>query len=324
MSLSDLFGIGAEGEGETPFDPANFSTALDAIMADRYPSADPPPVDPPPVDEVPPPPPVLPPPAQLPVDPPPPIAADAPPDFFSTLSDLERAELLAVRQALVDPERQGAIRRAYLGVPTDAPVAQAPPPPPPAPPALPEHVDPDSFEAQIWRELQESRAEITALRQGVTAQSAQTEAQLANAAARKVTAEFAGRYGDKLSAEEIQAVCSMAGAQRLPEAFLPTTGGDLEAAMGKSLEFVLRSNDALLAKILGAPVAPPSALPGHSPADAERQRKLTALSSAASPSGEVPVRKPIEHRPDGRLTEESRQAVLAQMVGKLTDSGEGN
>lgn len=338
-SIYDLFGdIGLNDEtGGAPFDPSKLDDVINDLMKDRpvpgapegyVPSAPQLPVPTgegagadggvgqgvaPPAAPAPLPPPVtLPDPGLTPTLPP------AAPDLFSGMTDLERAELLALRQALADPERQGAVRRAYLGVETASPAAPAPPEPP-AKATLPVEVDPDSFEAQLWRQNQALQDRLDQLTQVTTQQTQQTEAQLAQAAARKVTGEFSARYGDKLSAEEIQAVCSLAGAQKLPEAFLPTVGGNLEAAMTKSLEFVLRSNDTLLAKVLGAPPAPVAPVGTHTPEAAGRQRKLTALSSAASPSGDVPQRQPLQHRPDGRLDESSRASLIATMMGKLNE-----
>jgi hypothetical protein len=339
-SIRELFGdIGLNDEegGNAPFDPSKLNETLDAVLRDRPPAGAPegfvpspadPPTPPdggtvdggevgaaPPAAPAPlPPAPVLPDPG-LTREPPPPPA-----DLFASMSDLDRQELLAIRQALADPERQQAIRRAYLGVET--PVSA--PPPPPAKATLPEDVDPDSFEAKLWQQNQDLQARLDQLTQGVQQQTQQTEAERANAAARKVTADFAGRYGDKLSPEEIQAVCAQAGAQKLPEAFLPTTGGNLEAAMTKSLEFVLRSNDTLLAKVLGAPAAPPVDPNARSAASVDRTRKLTALSSAASPGGDVPTRPPIEHREDGRLTEVARTNVVEELVRKMRAEGEGS
>ena len=92
--------------------------------------------------------------------------------------------------------------------------------------------------------------------------------------------------------------------------------------MTKSLEFVLRSNDQLLAKVLGAP-APAPVPTGQTPESQGRKRVLTALSSAASPGGDVPQRPAIEHREDGRLTEKSRLNVVEELVNRMRAEGEG-
>lgn len=306
-SIQDLFGdLGLNEEGSNaPFDPSTLNDVLDNIMRDR-------PVAGAPEGYVPDPPATLPDPGLAPT--PPPVA----PDLFSGMNDLERQELLAIRQAMADPERQQAVRRAYLGVGEPAPVAAAPPPPAET---LPEDVDPDSFEAKLWKQNQTLMARVEELSQGVAHREAQTDAERAQEAAKRVTAAFKTRYGDRLSDAEIMAIASTAGARKLPDAFLPTTDGNIEAAMAQSLEFVLRSDDALLAKVLGQPAATPG-VPGHTPEAADRQRKLTALSSAASPTGDVPTRQPLTHRPDGRLDEGSRNSLIATMMGKLNE-GEG-
>lgn len=338
-SIYELFGAeGLEDEsGGAPFDPSKLDETLNALLQDR-PVAGAPEGYQRPAPSAPEsgsegvegsggaggsadPPAPLPPPTQLPDPGLSPTPQPPPPDLFEGMSDLDKAELLAMRQGLADPERRDAIRRAYLGVETPAPAAVAPPPPAPT---LPEHIDPDSFEAQLWRDNQAMMTELRQLREGVNNQTAQTEAQLAQAAARKVTGEFAQRYGDKLSAEEIQAICSTAGARKLPQAFA-ATGSDMESAMTQSLEFVLRSNDTLLAKVLSVPAAPVVPTPpGETQASIDRKRTLTALSSAASPTGDVPRRQPITHREDGKLSESSRQGLLNELMGKLNADGEGN
>lgn len=348
-SIFELFGDQAlEGEGgDAPFDPSNLDKVLDEVIAGRpvagrpqgyepsvpgspLPSSDgevhgneggdagatapvPPeaPPSPPPAAEVP---------------PTTPAAASA--DPFGGLTDMERLELAQLRQALSDPERALAVRRAMLGVETVPPVA-APPAadtPPPVAPSLPEEIDPGSFEAQLWQQNQTMMAELAVLKAGQEQNQQLTEQDRMNAAAQRATQAFTARYGSKLSADEIAAVCQHAGLQKLPEAFRPVSA-TWDEAMDKALEFTVRSNDALLAKVLG--VATPSALPpspGERPAEAvHRGRQLTALSSAASPSGEAATRVPLEHRGDGKLTEKSRIALVQELMnGHLTGApGEG-
>jgi hypothetical protein len=240
------------------------------------------------------------------------------------LNDMERLELSQLRQALSDPERALAVRRAMLGV--EAPPAAAVPTPA-APvaaplPTLPEEIDPGSFEAQLWQQNQEMQRQLAEIKAGQQATTEQTEQQIIGQAARMATSNFATRYAGKLSKEEIEAVCQHAGLQKLPEAFRPVSAS-WEEAMDKALEFTVRSNDGLLAKVLGMqPVIAPA--PGTE--SEPRKRVLTALSSAASPSGEAAQRTPIEHRGDGRLSEKSRLALVQEMMsgGSITGSpGEG-
>ena len=271
------------------------------------------------------------PPSPSPVSPTP--AAETPPpptpaaDPFLGLSDIERLELIQYRQALADPERALAVKRAILGVP-EAPAASAAaaPPAPPAP-TLPEDIDPSSFEATLWQQGQEMMAQLAELRAGQQASTQQTEQERMNAAAQRATQAFVARYGARLSQDEIAAIAQHAGMQKFPEAFRPVSA-TWDEAMDKSLEFVLRSNDGLLAKVLGGP-APAAPAPGaRTPESDARGRKLTALSSAASPSGEAATRVPIESRGDGtgKMSEKSRLALVQEMMsgGGITGSpGEG-
>lgn len=283
------------------------------------------------------------PPAAAPVPPaapaatPPPAAPPA--DPFSELTDLERQELLALRQALGDPERASRVRQAYLGMP-EAPAATVPPPAAPvAPPApvMPEQFEPGSPEAELWTSNQEMRAEMAAMRQGQQQQTQLTEQQRINHAATTATQRFATKYGTVLSPQELEFVCQSAGYQKLPDAIYPTTidpisgQGNWDVAMDRALEFALRSNDQILAKVLsggvGAPAVPAPAT--RTPAEDATRRKLTALSSAASPSGEGATRTPIVSRGDGtgKMSEKSRLQLVAELVngdGSLRGSpGEG-
>jgi hypothetical protein len=251
---------------------------------------------------------------------------------------MERHELLLIHQGMRDPERQAAIRRAYIGGETQPPVGPPPSVPPavapPAPPELklPEDIDPQSTEAQVWFAQQDQARQLAEIRAQVTAQATATAEQNAQVAARNATNAFAQRYGGTLSQEEMQWVCQMAGYQNLPDIFASSDPKlSQEQAMTKALEFQLRSTDSLLAKVLGGaappatgipapPPLPPGApapvvYPGQTPEADARKRYLTAVSSAASPSGEAPVRQPIAHRADGKLDERSRMQMIQEMTG---------
>ena len=332
-SIFELFGDPAlEGEGgEAPFDPSNLDQILDKALEGRPVAGRPPGFDPESVEgsTVPqsdgegteggttePPAPAAP--------PTPPPAAETPADPLANLGELERLELSQLRQALADPERALAVRRAMLGVEAP-PAAAAPTPAAPvaAPvPTLPEEIDPGSFEAQLWHQNQEMQRQLAEIKAGQEQTQERTEQQVVQQAARMATSNFAARYAGKLSKEEIEAVCQHAGLQKLPEAFRPVSQ-NWEEAMDKALEFTVRSNDGLLAKVLGmTPVVNPP--PGADTINTKRQ--LTALSSAASPSGEAAQRAPIEHRGDGKLSEKSRLALVQEMMsgGSITGTpGEG-
>lgn len=344
-SIRDLFGDPELDEpgGDAPFDPSNLNATLDAVLQGRPIAGAPPgyvpeggPLAPlpddlaaPPVSSAPPegaPAPVGGPPPAPPAPAAPPAAAPpaAPASPFADLSDTELLEMYEVRRALQDPERSVRIKQAYLGIDTPVtPIDAAPaPPPPPAPEPLPADIDPGSWEAQLWTQNQEMRAEVRELKAGLGLQAEQTQQNRELTAATNATQAFAAKYGDRLSIDEIKAVASLAGAQRLPAAF-QSAGDTIEQSMERSLEYVLRSNDALLGKVLGAPPIPAHVLPGNQPESIERKRTLHALSSAASPAGESPTRTPITHREDGRLDEKSRMTVVQELVNRMRGSDEG-
>jgi hypothetical protein len=335
-SIFELFGDPSlqDEDGGAVFDPSNLDKVLDQVIANRpvagrpdgFMPGEPGSAVPQPDGETgteggEPGPPASVPPETPPA--PPPAATPPPADPLGDLNEMERLELSQLRQALSDPERALAVRRAMLGV--EAPQAVAAPTPAApvaAVPTLPEEIDPGSFEAQLWTQNQEMQRQLAEIKAGQQATTEQTEQQIIGQAARMATSNFATRYAGKLSKEEIEAVCQHAGLQKLPEAFRPVSN-TWEEAMDKALEFTVRSNDGLLAKVLGmTPVVAPA--PG---ADTiANKRQLTALSSAASPSGEAAQRTPIEHRGDGRLSEKSRLALVQEMMsgGSITGSpGEG-
>lgn len=282
---------------------------------------------------------------------PPPAAPPGPTDPFAGLSEIERHELLLIHQAMRDPDRQAQVRRAYIGAPEPVgyqqppapapfpPVAAGPPvvSPTPAAPALPDDIDPQSFEAQVWHAQQEQARQLAEIRAQVTQQGLQTDQQNANAAAASAKAAFAQRYGGVLSPEEMQWVAQMAGYQGLPDIFAASDPKlTAEQAMTKALDFQMRSTDSLLVKVLGGqgappatgipapppqpPGSPPMVYPGQTPEADARKRYLTAVSSAASPSGEAPVRTPIQHRADGRIDERSRMDLVKEMTSGGTMS----
>lgn len=250
----------------------------------------------------------------------------APIDPFADLSALERQELLALRQALGDPERATRVRQAYLGGPVapPAPAAVAPVAPAPPAPVMPEQFEAGSPEAELWQSNQDMRRELDEMRAGQQHQNAMTEQQRINHAATTATQRFATKYAATLSPQELEFVCQTAGFQKLPDAIYPTTVdpitgvGNWDVAMDRALEFALRSNDALLLKSLGGTPAA-GTLPGpaaSTPAANARKRSLTAVSSAASPSGEGATRTPIVSRPDGtgKMSEKSRLQLVQELV----------
>ena len=198
--------------------------------------APPPPVPPPPVAETPP---------ALPADP----LADG-------LTDMERLELGQTLQALRDPDRSLAVRRALLGV--EAPAAPAPvaaAPAVPAAPQMPEEIMPGSIEAQLWLDNQDMKRQLGEIKAGQAATQQQSEAEARNSAAVRAVQSFSAKYAGRLAESEIAAIAQTAGMRKLPDAFRPTVN-NWDEAMNQSLEFELRSNDALLSKVLGVAPAP--------------------------------------------------------------------
>lgn len=273
---------------------------------------------------------------------PPSAAPPQPATPFATIAPEERAELLLLRQALADPERARAVRQAYLGVP---PAAAPPAPPAPPAPTLPEHIDPQSFEADLWRDNQALARQVAELRQQTERSTEDLRRDRWMAAANDAGERFAAKYSGRLTPTEIQAIAQIAGARGLPQALSEAYQGDVGRACTDALEFVLRQTDALLAKALTPPQAPgvqetpPAPAPGTQPlypgqpvsqdpaalaaqAAEYRKRTLTALSAGSSPVGEAPTRTPLETRgATGRLTEASRRSLVDQMAAVLKTEG---
>lgn len=344
-SILELFEQGRGGDPNGAPSPSNLDAALNQVMADRAAASVPrgtmpepgAPASPDPTGSAPPPVPpvrdggeVTPPPPVEPASPAPTPPA-APVHPFADLSPVEQAELEVVRQALMDPERRRAIQAAYLGVATPA----AGEPPAPSAPALPDEIDPDSFEAKLWRAQQEQAELLARVAQSQQAVQQQTEEQRARSAAQSAGRRFTERYGTVLTQAEIEMVARTAGSLGLPQAFAASNGGDIDRAMDDSLEFALRRTDALLARVLGAVPSPSATAPAFAPQvpagppqvspNVERQRVLTALSTGASPAGETaPQRPALEHRPgDGRLTEASRSNLVEEIVASMRGGTQG-
>lgn len=338
-SIADLFELGND---DAPFDPTALNGALDAIISGhrsrmgaedpQIPTGDAEPFGSPALEdsaEVP----------ATPVDEPEvPEAAEIPAPVADPLAALDaerRNELEIIARSLQDPERADAIRRAYLGV--QAPAAEVPAPAPAvAPePQLPDHITPESVEAELWTQNQTLLRRIDAIEQQSVQSQQATVLDRARAAANTASQRFISRYGSVLSRDEIEAVHKVAGNRRLPDAMIgarggPETPGAIEEGMYEALEFVLRSTDTLLTRVLSgqAPVGaapavsgPPGAAPPAPPVtnSSETKRLLTALSTGANPVGQAPVRQAVQvdHAGGGRMTEVSRRQVVDQAVAEL-------
>lgn len=339
-SISALFGLDETGADAT-FDPAALEGTLDSIIAGHrtrmgageVPTQDSPDAAPNAAGDVQDPgagldlgagvpAPVVEPPAA-------PVVADDP---FAAFDAERRQELMILARSLDDPERATEIRRAYLGVREQAAATpQAPPEP-----QLPEHITPQSFEADLWRQNQTLSRQIEEIRAAQSQTTEQTALERARQAANSASQRFIARYGNALSRAEIEAVHKVAGNRALPDAMIRSNGGDVEKGMYDALEFVLRSTDTLLGRVLtgpspaalaaaAAPAQPAVQTPilGRTAEAMDNARLLTALSTGANPVGAPPPRAPLEvdHSGGGRMTEQSRQRLISEVVGQMRQEG---
>lgn len=245
-----------------------------------------------------------------PVDPP-------PPDPWLEIPPERRAAMLALDQTVMaDPDKRAKVFGILSGD-SDAP-------PVPTTPSLPEHVDPDSFEAQIWRENQEIKAQLREIGTATKAQAEITMADRARVAASTAANRFQAKYS-QLSEQDVIDVARYAGQTGIASAFMTTAEAKADPIVGyeQALEHVLWTNESFRGRVLGTSALPPEP-PGNQPEAVERKRKLTALSGAASPvSGPAPQRSPLEHGVDGKLTEKSRSQLVKDAANMLRQSNEG-
>ena len=236
-------------------------------------------------------------------------AASVPPS--DPLAEPERrAALLALDQTLMsDESKRAEVFRILSGEPR----VQAPPPP-----TLPEHIDPDSFEATIWKEQQATNARIAEISEHTRLQQEAFEKQRANAAAMEAGNRFAQKYAGKLDQNDILEIAKYAGTTGIAGTFTATKEGreNPTEALERALEHTLWTNESFRAKILGTDG--PTTPPGEQPAAQERKRKLTAVSSSASPvTGSSSTRSPLENDSNGRLQEKSRMQVVQDLATGL-------
>lgn len=264
-------------------------------------------------------------PAGAPVTPPaePPAAVPSPADpWFSIPPDR--------RQALLD------LDRAMLADPTaGARVAQAIPPPPAAPPALPEGIEEGSPVETLWRQQQEILSELRAQQADRHRQQLDAQQRHTFDAATSALGEFRRRY-PQLTHEQVGQIGGRAGSNGLAAAMVARPGYEMTQSFVEALEVELFRDPQLRAQALGQqppatptsgiPAAPtdgtvPPPPPGSAPAGeatSHNKRTLHALSGAASPiAGAPPARTPIENRSDGRLTPDSRTALVTEFAKRL-------
>jgi hypothetical protein len=229
-------------------------------------------------------------------------------DPFLELPPDRRAAVLAIDQALMSDEGKRAEVFRILSGDSSAPATPKP--------TLPEHIDPDSFEAQIWRHQQEQDQVLRDIGERTKAQQAETERVRAVGAAERAGSLFAQRYSGKLTQDDVMEIAKHAGQPGgVAGMFVNTPEGrrDPVAAFDQALEHTLWTVEAFRTRVLdtGADERPP----GEQPEAVERKRKLTAVGSAASPvSGPAPQRPPLETGADGRLAEKSRQQLVKELA----------
>ena len=312
-----------EGEGETDLDIDKLMGSVDEVLQSRgEPASDPPEggEQEPPESE----------PAKGSAEPdeggvggePPAVSAEPaggtpPTDPFLELPPERRAALLALDEAVMaDPAKRAAVFGVLSG---EAPVTSREEPrveiPPDIEPGTPEHL--------LWERQVEQDRKLDQLTQATHQSQLATEQQRAHQAAQTAGAQFATRYQGKLEQSDILEIAQRAGISGVAAAFAGTEAGKKDPihAFDQALEHVLWTNETFRTKVIGEePVTPP----GETPEAKERKRKLSAVSSAASPvSGPGPKRSPAETGPDGRLTEGSRSALVRELASNIARRSEG-
>ena len=259
---------------------------------------------------------------------PPPV----PPDPLASLSPSRREALLALDQAITaDPARAA---RVWAAVGGDAPAVAGPPPPPTAPPAptMPEYIEPDSIEAQLWQigeNQRQMKADLDAQRaQQAHQQALSTHATIANEAGNQAAATFHARY-PSLTMDDLANIARQAGQTGLAAGLVQAMSGGKEAnketmlsAYDRALEHVLWSTPEMRTKVIGEQTVATTASPA-APNSGETKRKLTALSGAASPVSQPTQRPKLESTTDGRMTGESRNRMIKELASNIARSNSG-
>ena len=231
---------------------------------------------------------------------------------------------------LLPPERRAALLAIDEVVQADPAardrVFQAIRPPEPAVAQLPDDIEEGSVAARLWAESQETKAMLGQIAQGQRLQQEAFAKQAAVSAADAAGIAFAERY-PMLESSDIVAIAQQAGQSGLA-AKLVAGNSDLKDGYLQALESTLWTNEAFRPKVLGeaAIIKEPTVADEHKAESKPRKRKLTALSSAASPvSAPTTPKSALETRHDGRLTPQSRLSVVQEMATKLNRSAnEGN
>jgi hypothetical protein len=343
-NIQDVLGLTAADEGESPeFDLDQMLGEVDTILAARHGGAEAPaPVSPDETPAVPvasesaggesevavedPAPPAPEPGGEavgvgvspLPAEPaaPPPVAPvqAVELDPFAQLPPERRAALLELDRTLAgDESKRTEIQRILLG--QVAPEA----------PKLPPEIDPDSPEARLWLDNQELRAEVAAIAQGqervTQGLAAQQQRSVAEQTAESAARTLSERY-PTLTADHVMRIAQVAGqsgrAGALAQA--PQYENNLHGAYVQSMEDALWATPELREWVASAPAPVPVSA---TPEAVERKRKLSALSSSASPVSAPAARSALETREDGRLTDTSRRTVVEQAAAALRQVQQG-
>jgi hypothetical protein len=236
-------------------------------------------------------------------------------DPLGLLPPERRAALLAIDEVV---QNDPAKRDRVLAALADQPVV-------PVVPTLPDDIEEGSVAARLWHEQQETRAQLAQIASGQRAQHEAFVKQSAVAAADAAGDEFAARYS-QLEPSDVAAIAKTAADSGLVAKLTSGVNPEnLKPAFAQALESALWTNEAYRAKVIGTTQTPPVA-PAATSESKARKRKLTAVSSAASPtSAPASKRSPLESRVDGRLTPQSRLSVVREMASKLNrDQNEGN
>jgi hypothetical protein len=240
----------------------------------------------------------------------PPVVAP-PADPLLNLPPERRQALLSLDQIMASTP--GAVDKVFE--------ALKPEPPRPVP-TLPEHVDPDSFEATLWRQNQEILTRFD--RQEAAAREAearQSEQQRLTAAAGRAGVNFQARY-PQLSEAELTGLGQRAYQSGLAPALAARPGIDPTVSYEEALEATLWTDPTLRAKVGSAPAVPVAPVTGPTPEREAAKRTLHALSSGAVPvAGPPPAKVELETRADGRFTPDSRGRLVDQLAGQLRASG---
>lgn len=186
---------------------------------------------------------------------------------------------------------------------------------------MPEEFAEDSVAAKLWRDNQETKELVTRIAAGQRETAEAMERQRAVEAADRAGQEFAARYAGKLDGDDVVRIAQMAGNSGLA-ARLATGNDDIKGAYLQALESTLWTDERFRTKVMepGAPAEPTVADVDKAEAP-KRKRKLTALSSSASPvSAPATPKSALETRTDGRLTPQSRFSLVQEMATKLNRS----